>query len=191
MGIGPIVDVSVGAVTDTGPCPVNADRFFASRSPVDGSWVIAVADGVGGHPEAPDAAQAAVEGLPERVGSLDAMGDAFVAASERVAVLAPSRDDFWAAERAECGDTVFDLMVGWHRVRPVLIQSEPGNRLFVLRVIQRSKPGVRSDAAGRWTMIPGRRSKMSRSAVSILAGSAVSVPKVSTLIDTGSSTPMA
>ena len=111
MGIGPIVDVSVGAVTDTGPRSVNADLFFASRSPVDGSWVIAVTDGVGGHPEAPDAAQAAVEGLPERIGSLDAMGDAFIAASERVAVLAPSRDDFWAAERAECGDTVFDLMV--------------------------------------------------------------------------------
>ena len=111
MGIGSCVDVSVGAVTDTGPRSVNADRFVVSRSPVDGSWVIAVADGVGGHPEAPDAAQAAVEGLPERIGSLDAMGDAFIAASERVAVLAPSRDDFWAAERAECGDTVFDLMV--------------------------------------------------------------------------------
>ena len=111
MGIGSCVDVSVGAVTDTGPRSVNADRFVVSRSPVDGSWVIAVADGVGGHPEAPDAAQAAVEGLPERIGSLDAMGDAFIAASERVAVLAPSRDDFWAAERAECGDTVFELMV--------------------------------------------------------------------------------
>ena len=111
MGVGSCVDVSVGAVTDTGLRSVNADRFVVSRSPVDGSWVIAVADGVGGHPEAPDAAQAAVEGLPERIGSLDAMGDAFIAASERVAVLAPSRDDFWAAERAECGDTVFDLMV--------------------------------------------------------------------------------
>lgn len=111
MGIGSCVDVSVGAVTDTGPRSVNADRFVVSRSPVDGSWVIAVADGVGGHPEAPDAAQAAVEGLPERIGSLDAMGDAFIAASERVAALAPSRDDFWAAERAECGDTVFELMM--------------------------------------------------------------------------------
>ena len=111
MGLGAHVEMSVGAVTDIGPRSVNADRFFTSRSPVDGSWMIAVADGVGGHPRAPDAAAEAVEGLPERIDSLDAMRDAFVAASARVAVLAPSRDDFWAAERAECGDTVFDLMV--------------------------------------------------------------------------------
>ena len=53
MAFGNQVEVTVGAVTDTGPRHVNADRFFASQSPGDGSWVIAVADGVGGHPEAP------------------------------------------------------------------------------------------------------------------------------------------
>ena len=111
MASGALVEVSVGAVTDTGPRPVNADRFHTSQSPADGSWVIAVADGVGGHPEAADAAVAAVEGLPERIDSLDAMRDAFVVAADRVAAMAPSREDFRAAERAALGDTVYDLMV--------------------------------------------------------------------------------
>ena len=104
-------EASVGAVTDTGPRPVNADRFYTSHSPADGSWVIAVADGVGGHPEAADAAAAAVEGLPDRIESLDAMRDAFVAASDRVLALAPSWDDFIAQERADFGDDrLFDLL---------------------------------------------------------------------------------
>ena len=104
-------DVSVGAVTDTGPRHVNADRFVVSGPADDGSWVVAVADGVGGHPEAFDAAEAAVGSLPERIGSLDAMCDAFVVAADRVAAMAPSHEDFEAAERAELGDTVADLMV--------------------------------------------------------------------------------
>ena len=111
MASGAHVEVSVGAVTDTGPRPVNADRFYTSQSPADGSWVIAVADGVGGHPEAPDAAEAAVEVLPERIDSLDVMRDAFVVAADRVAAMAPSREDFRAAERAALGDTVYGLMV--------------------------------------------------------------------------------
>ena len=111
MAFGSQVKVSVGAVTDTGPRPVNADRFHTSQSPADGSWVIAVADGVGGHPEAADAAETAVEVLPERIDSLDAMRDAFVVAADRVAAMAPSREDFRAAERAALGDTVYDLMV--------------------------------------------------------------------------------
>ena len=111
MEFGVHVEVSVGAVTDTGPRPVNADRFYTSQSPVDGSWVIAVADGVGGHPEAPDAAVAAVEGLPERIDSLDAMKGAFVAASHRVLALAPSWDDFMADRRAECSsDEAFESL---------------------------------------------------------------------------------
>ena len=108
MAFGNQVEATVGAVTDTGPRHVNADRFFTSQSPGDGSWVIAVADGVGGHPEAPDAAAAAVESLPERIGSLDAMRDAFVVAADRVAAMAPSREDFRAAERAQLGDRSAD-----------------------------------------------------------------------------------
>lgn len=104
------MEVSVGAVTDTGPRHVNADRFVVSGPADDGSWVIAVADGVGGHPEAPDAAEAAAASLPDRIGSLDAMRDAFAAAADRVAAMAPSHEDFLAAERARLGDTVHDLM---------------------------------------------------------------------------------
>ena len=111
MAFGAHVEVTVGAVTDIGPRPVNADRFYTSQSPADGSWVIAVADGVGGHPEAADAAVAAVEGLPERIDSLDAMKDVFVAASDRVLALAPSWDDFMADRRAECSsDEAFESL---------------------------------------------------------------------------------
>ena len=113
MGLGPEVGVSVGAVTDIGPRAVNADRHFTSQCTVDDSWVIAVADGVGSHPQAPDAAAAAVEALPGRIDSLDAMRDAFVAASERVVALAPSWDDFMATKRARFGDDErFDALSG-------------------------------------------------------------------------------
>ena len=105
------VGVSVGAVTDTGPQDVNADRFVASQAACDGSWVIAVADGVGGHPHAPDAAAAAVGVLPERIDSLDAMRGAFAAAADQVAAMAPPPEDSSAAERARLGDTVYGLTV--------------------------------------------------------------------------------
>ena len=94
-------DVSVGAVTDIGPRPVNADRFLTARSPVDGAWVIAVADGLGAHPRAPDAAAAAVGDLPARIESLDAMADAFVAAAERVAAVAQPFEGYLPERRAE------------------------------------------------------------------------------------------
>ena len=96
--------MSVGAVTDIGPRPVNADRFSTARSPVDGAWVIAVADGLGAHPRAPDAAAAAVGGLPARIESLDAMADAFVAASERAVAVAQPCEGYLAERRAECAN---------------------------------------------------------------------------------------
>ena len=40
---------SVATVSDIGPRRVNEDRALAVVSDDDGSWVIAVADGLGGH----------------------------------------------------------------------------------------------------------------------------------------------
>ncbi len=56
----------------------------------DGSWVIAVADGLGGHARGDEASQAAVSGLPERIGSAADMAVAFAEANERVLALSTS-----------------------------------------------------------------------------------------------------
>ncbi len=74
-------------MSDIGPRQVNEDRALAVLSDDDGSWVIAVADGLGGHTRGDEAAQAAVEGLPERIVSADEMAVAFGEANERVLAL--------------------------------------------------------------------------------------------------------
>ncbi len=79
--------VTVAALTDTGPRKANEDRMFTAVSD-DGSWVIAVADGLGGHARGDEAAQAAVDGLPERIAGTADMVAAFTEADERVLALA-------------------------------------------------------------------------------------------------------
>ena len=77
----------MAAVSDVGPRRVNEDRASAVLDDSDGSWVIAVADGLGGHTRGDEAAQAAVEGLPPRVDGANAMAEAFGEANERVLAL--------------------------------------------------------------------------------------------------------
>ena len=77
----------MAAVSDIGPRKVNEDRALAVLADTDGSWVIAVADGLGGHTRGDEAAQAAVEGLPRRIASADEMAVAFGEANERVLAL--------------------------------------------------------------------------------------------------------
>lgn len=78
---------SVGWVSDIGPRRVNEDRASATVSDEHGSWVIAVADGLGGHTRGDEAAQAAIGGLPSRIASPDEMAVAFGEANERVLAL--------------------------------------------------------------------------------------------------------
>ncbi len=73
----------------------------------DGSWVIAVADGVGGVRRGDEAAPAALAALPQRISGDDEMTAAFAAANRAVRALAPPNSmyaldedmpGYWAVE---------------------------------------------------------------------------------------------
>ena len=123
---------TVAARSDKGPRDLNEDRSFTALSAEDGSWVIAVADGLSGHPRGAEAAEAAVAALPLRIASRCDMETAFVTAHRAVTALAPSpttwRDTMklcpmttlcvaaWTPEGglivAHMGDTL-TVLVGW------------------------------------------------------------------------------
>ena len=80
--------MSLAWISDTGPRDENQDRAVAHLSD-DGSWLVAVADGLGGHPRGAEAAEAAISSLPSRVIGKDGMHAAFRAAHQPVFELAP------------------------------------------------------------------------------------------------------
>ena len=80
--------VSVAWLTEIGPRDENQDRARV-RLHDDNSWLISVADGLGGHPRGRDAARAAMKSLPRRIATPDEMFEVFKAANDRVAKLAP------------------------------------------------------------------------------------------------------
>ena len=82
--------MTVARLTDPGPRDENQDRAIA-RLHDDDSWLIAVIDGMGGHPRAGDAAETARRSLPTRISTPDEMRAAFGAANDDVAELTPKR----------------------------------------------------------------------------------------------------
>ena len=85
--------VSVAGASCKGPREVNEDRFFVAVDECTNAWVIAVADGVGGHTRGREAATAAIAGLPRNISSKEELGQAFAQANQRVAVLCDREAD--------------------------------------------------------------------------------------------------
>ena len=80
--------LSVAWVTETGPRVENQDRA-AVHIGSDGSWLVAVADGMGGQPRGREAAIVAIRGLPRRMSTPVELKDGFAAANDQVARLTP------------------------------------------------------------------------------------------------------
>ena len=93
--------VSVAWITDLGPRSENQDRALAHIGS-DDSWIVAVADGMGGQPRGREAAIAAIRGLPLRIGSADEMHDGFRAADKEVAELTPEHLKFTRSSAHMC-----------------------------------------------------------------------------------------
>ena len=125
---------TVAARSDPGPREVNEDRSFTALSAEDGSWVIAVADGLGGLPRGAEAAEAAVAALPPRISSEADMAQAFVAAHRAVAALAASPTD-WRFSPRRCPMATL-CVAGWS-AEGGLIVANMGDTLPVV-VSQRS-----------------------------------------------------
>ncbi|WP_419933250.1 protein phosphatase 2C domain-containing protein [Candidatus Poriferisodalis sp.] len=93
--------VSVAWRSETGPRDENQDHALC-RLQADGSWLIAVADGLGGHPRARAAARGAIRALPMRIAGTDGMHAAFRAAHKTVARLAPRHSRFAMRDIRSC-----------------------------------------------------------------------------------------
>ena len=84
-------ETSVASRLDIGPRAEQQDRVVSRLEP-DGSWLIAVCDGLGGHPRGDEAAEAAISSLPQTVSGRAEAEAAVQAANRAVCALVPSAE---------------------------------------------------------------------------------------------------
>ena len=84
-------ETSVASRIDIGPRAQQQDRVVV-RLESDGSWLIAVCDGLGGHPRGDEAAEAAISALPHTVSGQAEAQAAVDAANRAVCALVPGED---------------------------------------------------------------------------------------------------
>lgn len=133
---------------------MNEDRALAVVSESDGSWLIAVADGLGGHTRGDEAAQAAVEGLPQRIAGADEMAVAFGEANERV--LALTGPETWQKNLPLFMFPMSTLCVAaWTREGGLLIGWMGDTLPFLARAGADGGSGFHGFLCGRPHRIPG------------------------------------
>lgn len=110
---------TVASLTDIGPRDENQDRVVANAAG-NGSWLIAVADGLGGHPRGADASEAAISRLPDRIANPDEMQVAFIVAQNRVAALAPDNVRYRRGMIRECPASTL-CVAGWTAVGGLIV----------------------------------------------------------------------
>ena len=138
-------------MTEVGPRQVNEDRASAVVSESDGSWVIAVADGLGGHTRGDEAAQAVVEGLPPRIDAAKDMAVAFGEANERV--LALTEPEMWQKNLPQFMFPMSTLCVAAWTLEGGLLIGWMGDTLPFLAV--RGSGGFSGFLCGRPHRVPG------------------------------------
>ena len=100
--------VSVAWTSTIGPREQNQDAARC-RLRNDGSWMIAVADGLGGHPRGRAAARRAIRALPRRISGSDEIYAAFKTAHKAVAKLTPSHLRYTMREIRRCPATTLSV----------------------------------------------------------------------------------
>ena len=168
---------SVAAASDIGPRRVNEDRAFTSLAEDDGSWVIAVADGLGGHTRGDEAAQAAVEGLPARITSSDEMAVAFGEANERV--LALTGPEVWSRALPLHTFPMSTLCVAAWTPEGGLLIGWMGDTLPFIATASRDESGGFSGFSG---FLCGRPHRIPGGSIEICLG----MPPAGNSLDTGS-----
>ena len=137
---------------DIGPREEQQDRAV-SHINTDGSWVIAVFDGLGGHARGSEAAQAAADVLPQRISGREAMREALNTANDAVWALLPEKARvprrFGAPFPGQHEPLTTIAVAAWTSVAGLQVAWVGDSVLFFVPLNDRM-PGLHSQPHGSW-----------------------------------------
>ena len=122
--------VSVAWISTIGPREQNQDSARC-RLRADGSWLIGVADGLGGHPRGRAAARRAIRALPRRISGPDWLFEAFRTAHKAVTKLTPSHLRHTLRDATMCPATTLSV-AAWTPERGLVVGIAGDTRVVVL-----------------------------------------------------------